>query len=133
MKFPFEGVIAALRKKPRVLFIANPNNPTGTLLQEEELRKILKAATHTAVIMDEAYAEFSGFSAIPWIRKYPQLFVARTFSKVPGLAALRLGAVIACKESLTMVRHAMPPFPVNLAALVAMEAAISDRTTMQAY
>src|SRR5260370_1001290 len=111
----------------------NPNNPTGTLLQKEELRKILKAATHTAVVMDEAYAEFSGFSAIPWIRKYPQLFVARTFSKVAGLAALRLGAVIACKESLALVRRAMPPFPGNLAALVPMEAPISDRPPMQPY
>jgi len=133
MEFPLDSIIAALRKKPRVLFIANPNNPTGTLLQEEELRRILKAATHTAVVMDEAYAEFSGFSAIPWIRQNPQLFVARTFSKVAGLAALRLGAVIACEESLALVRRAMPPFPVNLAALVAMEAAISDRATMQTY
>src|SRR5260370_23678596 len=132
MEFPLEAVIAALGHKTRVLCIANPNNPTGTLLQLNELRKILRAATQTAVVMDEAYAEFSGFSAIPWIRKYPQLFVARTFSKVAGLAALRLGAVIACKESLALVRRAMPPFPVNLAALVAMEAAISDRTTMQA-
>jgi len=133
MEFPLEDTFAALRKKPRVLFIANPNNPTGTLLQKEELRKILKAATHTVVVMDEAYAEFSGFSAIPWIRKNPQLFVARTFSKVAGLAALRLGAVIACEESLTLVRRAMPPFPVNLAALVATEAAVADRPTMQAY
>src|SRR5258708_3901374 len=133
MEFPLEGVIAALRKKPRVLFIANPNNPTGTLLQKEELRKILRAATHTAVVMDEAYAEFSGFSAIPWIRQNPQLFVARTFSKVAGLAALRLGAVIACKESLVLVRRAMPPFPVNLAALVATEAAVADRATMRGY
>jgi histidinol-phosphate aminotransferase len=133
MEFPLEGVIAALRKKPRVLFIANPNNPTGTLLQKENLRRILKAATHTAVVMDEAYAEFSGFTAMPWIRKYAQLFVAKTFSKVAGLAALRLGAVIACEESLAMVRRAMPPFPVNLAALVATEAAVADRTTMQRY
>jgi histidinol-phosphate aminotransferase len=133
MEFPLDGVIAELRKKPRVLFIANPNNPTGTLLQKEELRKILKAATHTAVVMDEAYADFSGFSAIPWIRKNPQLFVARTFSKVAGLAALRLGAVLACEESLALVRRAMPPFPVNLAALVATEAAVADRATMQGY
>jgi len=133
MEFPLEDVIAALGKKPRVLFIANPNNPTGTLLQEEELRRILKAATHTAVVMDEAYAEFSGFTAMPWIRKYPQLFVAKTFSKVAGLAALRLGAVIACKDSLGLVRRAMPPFPVNLAALVAAEAAVNDRVTMQRY
>jgi len=133
MEFPLEGVISALRKKPRVLFIANPNNPTGTLLQKKELLSILKAATHTAVVMDEAYGEFSGFSAKPWIRKYPQLFVAKTFSKVAGLASLRLGAVIACKDSLALVRRAMPPFPVNLAALVAAEAAIADRATMRSY
>jgi len=133
MEFPLDGVIAALRRKPRVLFIANPNNPTGTLLQKEELRKILKNATHTAVVMDEAYAEFSGFTAMPWIRKYAQLFVAKTFSKVAGLAALRLGAVIACEESLTLVRRAMSPFPVNLAALVAAEAAVADRATMRRY
>jgi histidinol-phosphate aminotransferase len=133
MEFPLKGVITALRKKPRVVFIANPNNPTGTLLRENELRKILLAATHTAVVMDEAYAEFSGFSAVPLIRKYPQLFVARTFSKVAGLASLRLGAVIGCEKSLALVRRAMPPFPVNLAALVAAEAAVTDRATMLGY
>jgi histidinol-phosphate aminotransferase len=133
MEFPLEGVIAALRKRPRVLFIANPNNPTGTLIQKETLQRILKAATQTAVVMDEAYAEFSGFSAMAWIRKHTQLFVAKTFSKVAGLAALRLGAVIACEESLALVRRAMPPFPVNLAALVAAEAAIADRATMRNY
>ncbi len=118
MEFPLEAVVAGLRKKPRVLFLANPNNPTGTLFGFKELEKILRAATHTAVVMDEAYAEFSAFTAVPWIRKFPQLFVARTFSKVAGLASLRLG---------------MPPFPVNLAALVAAEAAVKDHTTMQAY
>lgn len=133
MEFPLEEVIAEFRKRPRVLFIANPNNPTGTLLREKELRRILQAATHTVVVMDEAYAEFSDFTTVPWIRRYPQLFVARTFSKVTGLAALRLGAVIACEKSLALVRRAMPPFPVNLAALVAAEAATGDRTTMRTY
>ena len=126
MEFPLEEVITALKKKPRVLFIANPNTPTGTLIREEELRSVLKAATHTAVIIDEAYAEFSRFSVVPWIRKHPQLFVARTFSKVAGLASLRLGAVIACEKSLAAVRRAMPPYPVNLAALVAAEAAVAE-------
>jgi histidinol-phosphate aminotransferase len=133
MEFPLKDALAALRKKPRVLFIANPNNPTGTLLKPEAIRKILNAATHTAVVIDEAYSEFSSVSVVPWIRKYPQLFVARTFSKVAGLAALRLGAVIASRESLALVRRAMPPFPVNLAALVAAEAAINDRPTMLGY
>lgn len=133
MEFPLEAVIAALRDRPRVLFIANPNNPTGTLLRPGELRRILLAATHTAVVVDEAYTEFSGFSVVPWIGTYSQLFVARTFSKVAGLAALRLGAVVACEESLALVRRAMPPFPVNLAALVSAVAAVNDRATMQRY
>lgn len=133
MEFPLEEVLAGLRKKPRLLFIANPNNPTGTLLREKELKRILRAATHTVVVMDEAYAEFSDFTALSWIRRYPQLFIARTFSKVSGLAALRLGAVLGCASSLAFLRRAMPPFPVNLAALVAAEAAIRDRATMRAY
>ena len=133
MHFPLEAVLLALHKKPRVLFIANPNNPTGTLLPPEEIQKILHAATHTAVVLDEAYAEFSGATVVPWIRRYPQLFVARTFSKVAGLAGLRLGAVIACEDSLSLVRRAMPPFPVNLAALVAADAAVRDRAAMQTY
>jgi histidinol-phosphate aminotransferase len=133
MEFPLNDALAALRKKPRVLFIANPNNPTGTLLPPGAIRKILNAATDTAVVIDEAYAEFSGATVVPWIRQYPQLFVARTFSKVAGLAALRLGAVIARQDSLSLVRRAMPPFPVNIAALVAAQAAISDRQTMLGY
>ncbi len=133
MKFPLHDVIAALRKKPRVLFIANPNNPTGTLLQRESIQPILKAATHTAVVIDEAYAEFSRVTLAPWIRRYPQLFVVRTFSKVAGLAALRLGAILARKDSLDFLRRAMPPFPVNVAALVAAEAAVRDSTTMRRY
>ena len=133
MEFPLEDVLAGLRKKPRVLFIANPNNPTGTLIREKKLKPILQAATHTAVVMDEAYAEFSDFTAVPWIGKYPQLYVTRTFSKVTGLAALRLGAVIACEESLALVRRAMPPFPVNLAALVAAEAAAGDPAARRGY
>jgi histidinol-phosphate aminotransferase len=133
MEFPLEEVLAGLRKGPRVLFIANPNNPTGTLIREKELRRILQAAPRTVVVMDEAYSEFSDFTALPWIHKCPQLFIARTFSKVAGLAALRLGAVIGRASSLALVRRAMPPFPVNLAALAAAEAAADDPARMRAY
>jgi histidinol-phosphate aminotransferase len=133
MEFPLDGVLASLRKKPRVLFIANPNNPTGTLVTLAEMQKILRAATHTAVVIDEAYSDFSGVTAVPWLHKYPQLFVARTFSKTAGLAALRLGAVIGCEDSLKLLKRAMPPFPVNLAALVAAEAAVRDQKTLRGY
>ncbi len=133
MEFPLDGVLRALTSRPRVLFLCNPNNPTGTLLQKETIEIILKAATNTAVVVDEAYAEFSGLTVIPWIARYPQLFVARTFSKAAGLAGLRLGAVIACSESLAILRRATAPFPVNVAALAAAEAAVSDSKTMKTY
>jgi len=132
-RFPLDEVLAALRKKPRVFFLANPNNPTGTLVEPAALRKMLNVAPNTVVVFDEAYAEFSGFSTIPWIHRYANLFIARTFSKAAGLAALRLGAVIAAKDSLAHVRSAMPPFPVNIAALVAAEAALRERKTIRNY
>jgi histidinol-phosphate aminotransferase len=133
MEFPLDGVVRALASHPRALFICNPNNPTGTLLQKNTIETILKAATHTAIVVDEAYAEFSGLTVIPWINQYPQLFVARTFSKAAGLAGLRLGAVIACAESLAILRRATAPFPVNVAALAAAEAAVGDSKTMKVY
>jgi histidinol-phosphate aminotransferase len=133
MEFPLDGVLQALVSRPRALFVCNPNNPTGTLLQKDVIETILKAATHTAVVVDEAYAEFSGLTVVPWIKQYPQLFVARTFSKAAGLAGLRLGAVIACAESLAILRRATAPFPVNVAALAAAEAAGGDSKTMKLY
>jgi histidinol-phosphate aminotransferase len=133
MSFPIDAVVAKLKKKPRVLFIANPNNPTGTLVGYNELERILKAATHTAVVIDEAYADFSGVTVIPWIRKYPQLFVTRTFSKAAGLAGLRLGAVIANGQSIELLRRAMPPFPVNITALTGAVNAVRDRKTLERY
>jgi histidinol-phosphate aminotransferase len=133
MRFPLEDVLRALKKKPRVFFLANPNNPTGTLVPLRILRKILEAAPRTAVVFDEAYAEYSGLTTIPWIRKYPNLFVARTFSKAAGLASLRLGGVIARRDSLELVRRAMPPYPINLAGLVGAVAAVGDQKTMNAH
>lgn len=133
MEFPLEDVLKALAAKPRVLFVCNPNNPTGTLLDISAIETILEAATHTAVVLDEAYAEFSGVTVIPLINQYPHLFVVRTFSKAAGLAALRLGAVIANADSLAILRRATAPFPVNVAALAAAEAAVGDRKTIKQY
>jgi histidinol-phosphate aminotransferase len=133
MKFPFRDALAAVRRKPRVFFLANPNNPTGTLIPPQEIRAILQAAAHTAVVLDEAYAEFSGATVLPWIRTFPNLFVVRTFSKAAGLASLRLGAVMAHSDSLSYLRRAMPPFPVNLLAMVAAEATLSEVSAIKKY
>jgi histidinol-phosphate aminotransferase len=133
MEFPLAAVLKALRKTPRVFFLANPNNPTGTLVDKGAIAAILKAAARTAVVLDEAYSDFSGVTGVPSIRRYPNLFVAKTFSKAAGLAGLRLGAVIAQRESLAMVKRALPPFPVNAAALAAGVASVSERKTIERY
>jgi histidinol-phosphate aminotransferase len=133
MEFPVEEAVAGLRKKPRVFFLANPNNPTGTLVGKEDLRRLLMAATDTVMVLDEAYSDFSGISGTSWIRRYPQLFIAKTFSKAAGLAGLRLGAVIGQKDSLALVRRALPPYPVNTAALVASVAGIEEKKTISKY
>src|SRR6202040_3675784 len=79
MDFPLESFLSALGAHPRAAFVCNPNNPTGTLLPKDTIETILKAATHTAVVVDEAYVEFSGVTVVPEIRKYRHLFVPPPF------------------------------------------------------
>jgi histidinol-phosphate aminotransferase len=137
MRFPVADVLRELSRPPqrahRVLYISNPNNPTGTLVQPEELRRILAAASHTLVLVDEAYFDFSGLTILPWIRKYSNLLVARTFSKSAGLAALRVGCLFGRPDILSAMRRACSPYPVNTAALVAAEAAVRDKRFAREY
>ena len=86
LRFPLDEVVRTLdRLRPRIFFLANPNNPTGALLGPRELRRILDAARQTMVVIDEAYYEFSGATTTGWIRRRPNLIVTRTFSKAAGL------------------------------------------------
>ena len=127
VQFPMRAVLAALRKRPVIFFLANPNNPTGTVLRPGEFQRILKAATNTLVVVDEAYFEFSGITILPWIRRNNNLVVTRTFSKAAGLAGLRLGCIFAQRCIAEHLRKAQSPYPVNVAALAAARATISDR------
>jgi histidinol-phosphate aminotransferase len=127
MRFPMNAMLAALRKEPRVFFLANPNNPTGSVLRRAELRCVLKAAVKTLVVVDEAYFEFSGITILPWIRRHNNLVVTRTFSKAAGLAGLRLGCIFANCAIAEHFRKGQSPYPVNVAALVAAHATIRDR------
>jgi histidinol-phosphate aminotransferase len=133
MRFPLADVVQALRRGPHVLFLANPNNPTGTLVGREDLRTILRAAGKTIVVVDEAYWEFAGVTALPWIRRYTNLLVARTFSKAAGLAGLRIGCLFGNRELIGEIRKAQAPFAVNTAALLAAEAAIRDTSYIRRY
>ena len=133
MEFPVGEFVRQLASKPRLAFIANPNNPTGTLLPLDSLKRILDAASDTALVIDEAYVDFSRVTVLPWCRRHPNLFVVRTFSKVAGLAGLRLGCVLGHRDSLRILRGALAPFGVNLAALAAAEAALADRKALAGY
>jgi histidinol-phosphate aminotransferase len=103
------------------------------LVRREELRRILRAASRTLVLVDEAYFDFSGLTILSWIRRYPNLLVARTFSKSAGLAALRIGCLFGKPGMLAAMRRASTPYPVNSAALVAAEAAIRDPRFLRNY
>jgi histidinol-phosphate aminotransferase len=133
MNFPVEATLRELKRSPHILFIANPNNPTGTLLDEASLARILDAAPRTVVLVDEAYFDFSGLTVLPWILRRPNLIVSRTFSKAAGLAALRLGALFARSDVVAVMRRAFTPYPVNSLALVAAEAAVGDEKFLRAY
>jgi histidinol-phosphate aminotransferase len=126
MSFPWKNVMSALKANPRVFFLPNPNSPTGNLLSLPGLLRILTAAKHTIVVIDEAYFEFSCVTVIPWIRRHKNLIVTRTFSKTAGLAGLRLGCIVTHQELAATMRKAQSPYPVNAAALVAAEAAMRD-------
>jgi histidinol-phosphate aminotransferase len=127
MQFPLREVLRVLKTEPSVLFLANPNNPTGNVLNARTLGTILNAAARTLVVVDEAYFEFSGVTVLPQIRRRRNLAVTRTFSKAAGLAGLRVGCVFAHRDVATILKRAQAPFPVGTAALVAAEAALKDR------
>jgi histidinol-phosphate aminotransferase len=131
LEFPMAQVLRALRSRPRAIFIANPNNPTGTLLEGRDLRQIIEKAAETLVVVDEAYFEYSGATVLPWFRRYKNLVVTRTFSKAAGLAGLRLGCLFAHREIAPYLRKAQSPYPVNAAALVAARAAMRDRAFLK--
>ena len=127
LEFPLNDVLRALRRAPVVFFLANPNNPTGALLDKTSVAEILDAAVRTLVVVDEAYCEFSGVTVLPWIRRRENLVVTRTFSKAAGLAGLRIGCIFAHHETAKFLKRAQEPFPLGVAPLVAAEAALRDK------
>jgi histidinol-phosphate aminotransferase len=120
-------LLSAVNKRTRWMAIANPNNPTGTIVSQRDLRTILREAPDVLVLVDEAYVDFSGQTVLPWIKKYPNLVVTRTFSKAFGLAALRLGCILTNAEITGPMHRAQNPFAVNSLALAcALEAIKHD-------
>ena len=132
-RFPVKGILAAINKKTRWLALGSPNNPTGTQISKPDLRAILERAPHVLVLVDEAYYDYSGETVLPWIRKYPNLVVTRTFSKAFGLAALRMGFIFGHPEVVELMHRAQNPFQVNSLALVAASIAIKHQDRVKKY
>ncbi len=133
LAFPLEELLAAITPGTRAILIANPNNPTGTGTSVAGIERILEKASGAAVLIDEAYYEFCGITALSLLNDYPNLFVSRTFSKVYGMAAMRLGCLFSQSGNIEFLHKAQSPYSVNSVAVLAARAAIQDRDYVVKY
>ncbi|NGQ94559.1 histidinol-phosphate transaminase [Brevibacillus sp. SYP-B805] len=131
-----EAMAAAIDANTRVVWICNPNNPSGTIVSEADFLAFLaKVPGHVLVVLDEAYYEYVVApeypQTIPLLDKYPNLIILRTFSKIYGLAALRIGYGIASKEIVGHLNHVREPFNTSTLAQAAARAALADQAFVE--
>jgi histidinol-phosphate aminotransferase len=132
--FALDEVLAAITPATRVVFVTNPNNPTGVSVPFDAIRTIAKRVPKDAIVfVDEAYAEFADRSFIPELPSFPNVVVGRTFSKAFGLAAIRIGAVVGAPDVIDPIRYVVPVYSVNIAAVVALQAALGDMDYLRDY
>ncbi len=118
------AVKAAINKKTKIVFLANPNSPTGNIIPQKDILEIVD--TGLPVIVDEAYYEFSGETVAPLVSQYENLMVLRTFSKWAGLAGLRVGYGLFPPKIAEYLLRTKIPYNVNVAALVAVQESLKD-------
>jgi len=131
-----EAMAAAINEQTRVVWVCNPNNPSGTIVTATELETFLqKVPPHVLVVLDEAYYEYVVDDAypqtVPMLQQYPNLIILRTFSKIYGLAALRIGYGIAAVEIIDHLNHVREPFNTSSLAQAAARAALKDQAFVQ--
>jgi histidinol-phosphate aminotransferase len=131
-----DAMLAAIQSDTRLIYIANPNNPTGTFIPAVEIEAFLaKVPATVIVVLDEAYNEYlepkDQFESAHWVRKYPNLIVSRTFSKAYGLAGLRVGFAIAQPVVTDLMNRVRQPFNVNSLAQAAAIAALTDKAFLE--
>ena len=137
-----DGMLDAVTDKTKLIFIANPNNPTGTWLNEADIKAFMDALpSHIVVVLDEAYFEFANHSefgvkgypdGLGMLNKYDNLVVTRTFSKAYGLAGMRVGYAVANQSLTNLFNRVRQPFNVNALALKAAEIALADTDYLNA-
>ena len=126
-----DAMLAAVQANTRMIFLANPNNPTGTFIPAKELEAFLaKVPANVLVVLDEAYGEYldaaHAYNSVPWLARFPNLIVSHTLSKAYGLAGLRVGFGFASPVLIAMMNRVRQPFNVNHLAMVAATAALDD-------
>jgi histidinol-phosphate aminotransferase len=133
-RFPIDRMLAAITAATRVIYLTDPNNPTGLGIPAGLVETTAAAAPQAFVLVDEAYADFSGRTLIgPLLERHPNVVVGRTFAKGHGIAGLRVGALVAHPSTLNRLRPMQLPFSVNCCALAALEAALEDRAYLDWY
>jgi histidinol-phosphate aminotransferase len=132
-RFPLDALLSRITPATRLIAIANPNSPTGQAVSREEILRVLEAAPHAAVLVDEAYFHFHGQTVMDLVGRMPNLIVARTFSKAYGLAGLRLGLLAAAAEQMQWLRRVISPYSVNSLALACLPAALEDQAYIDWY
>lgn len=127
-RFPLDRVLEAISPKTRVIYLTSPNNPTGVSIPNEAVVAVAQAAPGALVLLDEAYADFSGTSMMAEAAAGapPNLVVGRTFAKAYGLAGLRAGALVGTPQALAPMRRIAPPYTLNVAAAAALPVALAD-------
>ena len=135
-KVSVKEILAKVTKKTKVVFLANPNNPTGTFIDKKELKNLRKNLRNDILlVLDDAYFEYvrqkNYSSGLKIFSKYKNVLVTRTFSKIYGLAGLRVGWGYASREIINILNQIKPPFNINRPALFAASAAIKDSKWLQ--
>jgi len=133
LQFPYERLLAAITPRTKIIAIANPNSPSGSVATREQLLEITRRAPHAVVLVDEAYFHFHGETMMDLVGKIPNLIVSRTFSKAYGLAGLRVGLLAGPVELMQWTRRVLSPYSVNSVALACLPAALEDSTYLDWY
>jgi histidinol-phosphate aminotransferase len=133
LQFPFERLLAAITPRTKIIAIANPNSPSGSVATRAQLLDLARRAPHAVLLVDEAYFHFHGETVIDLVGTVPNLVVARTFSKAYGLAGLRLGFLAGPVELMRWVRRVLSPYSVNSLALACLPPALEDTAYLDWY
>ena len=126
-EFPIDNFVKELSNpKVKIVYLASPNNPTGNLIEEKDIKRILENSTNKVVLIDETYANYSGTTYKKYVNEYDNVFIVRSFSKDFALAGMRLGYIISNSENIKNLKKVVSPFSVNTFAMQAGISALED-------